>query len=357
MIKPKRLQPGDTVAIVSLSSGILGEPSASHQLAIAERRLEDLGLKFKYMPHSKKGLEYIRNNPKARASDLKDAFKDDSVKAIICAIGGDDTYKALPYLFEDHEFIALVQNNPKIFLGFSDTTNNHLMFYKLGLQTYYGQALLTDIAEFADEMLPYSKGWLDELFNPHSSKEIVSSNVWYDEREAFGPDQVGTNRKSHDEISGLEVLRGSGTIEGELLGGCIDSLHDNLSGERYSEEKSIIEKYGIFPYAEEWVGKILFAETSEERPDPEKLKTMLTALDSAGVFAGVKAILVGKPQNEVYYQEYKDVWLEATKKYDTPILYNLNIGHAAPRCILPYGGRVRIDFDESRIILLESLVR
>ena len=39
---------------------------------------------------------------------------------------------------EDREFVNAVQAHPKLFTGFSDTTVNHLMFYRLGLSTYYG---------------------------------------------------------------------------------------------------------------------------------------------------------------------------------------------------------------------------
>ena len=58
---------------------------------------------------------------------------------------------------EDQEFINAVRDNPKIFLGFSDSINNHLMVNKLGLSTFYGQSFLQDIAELDNEMLPYSK--------------------------------------------------------------------------------------------------------------------------------------------------------------------------------------------------------
>lgn len=54
-----------------------------------------------------------------------------SMKVIICAIGNDDTYRTIPYLMEDEKFINAVKTHPKIFMWFSDTTNNHLMFYKL----------------------------------------------------------------------------------------------------------------------------------------------------------------------------------------------------------------------------------
>ena len=60
MIKPKHLEKGDTVAIVSLSSGILGEDWAIHKLAIARERLErDYGLCVKVMPNALRGVDYL----------------------------------------------------------------------------------------------------------------------------------------------------------------------------------------------------------------------------------------------------------------------------------------------------------
>lgn len=356
MLKPNRLQSGDKIAIISLSSGVLGETFAAHEIVLAEKRLSEIGLRPIYMPSAKRGINFIKDHPEARAEDLKQAFKDLKIKGIICAIGGDDTYKTLPYLLDDPEFIKNVKNNPKVFLGFSDTTNNHLMFYKLGLQTYYGQALLTDIAEFADEMLPYSKAWTMQLLHPSENPEISSSPIWYNERTSFAPEQIGTDRVSHTETRGYEVLHGNGTVTGELLGGCVESLYESLVGGRYPDQKSVMEKYKIFPDAAEWKNKILFAETSEEKPTPQKLRTMLKVLSEAEVFKEVAAIIVGKPQDEAFYEEYKNVWLEATAAYDTPILYNLNFGHAAPRCILPYGAKTCIDLDNRIIRLLEPIV-
>lgn len=356
MNKPKRLNPGDKVAIVSLSRGTLGESFAAHEIVLGEKRLAEFGLIPVYMPNAKKGIEYLHDHPEARAADLKQAFLNSSIKGIFCAIGGDDTINTVPYLLDDPEFVTCVRDNPKVFLGFSDSTNNHLMFYRLGLQTYYGQAFLTDFAEFADEMLPYTKEWSKELLRPSPQKEISSSSVWYDERKEFSSDQVGIARISHAETRGFEVLRGSGVVEGRLLGGCIESLNEMLVGGRFPEQVEITEKYKLFPSAEEWRDKILFVETSEEKPDPEKMKKILATFDKAGVFGAVKAVLVGKPQDEQFYEEYKEAWLDATKDHDLSILYNLNFGHAAPRCILPYGGQVKIDFDRVKVQLLEPLV-
>lgn len=356
MIKPKRLKAGDKVAIVSLSSGVLGEKFAAHELDLGERRLSELGLRVEYMPNARRGIEFIRQHPEARAQDLKTAFLDGSIKGIICAIGGEDTYKTLPYLLEDTEFIEAVKNSPKIFLGYSDTTNNHLMFYKLGLQTYYGQAFLTDFAEFAEKMLPYSESWAKELLDPTPEREVESSPVWYNEREGYGIEQVGVERISHVETRGYEVLRGTGKVSGKLLGGCIESLYEMLAGGRYPDQLDVMKKYEIFPSPSEWEGKVLFAETSEEKPTPGKLHTMLQTLGEAGVFENIRAVIIGKPQDEQFYEEYKDVWLQSTVMWNTPILYNLNFGHATPHCILPYGGKVEIDLDDRRVFLKEPLV-
>ena len=65
---------------------------------------------------------------------------------------------------------------------------------------------------------------------------------------------------------------------------------------------------------------------------------------------------MGKPQDEQFYEEYKQLWIEATSTYNLPIIYNMNFGHADPRCILPYDGKVKIDFDEVKVILQEPLV-
>ena len=97
MQKPRHLEKGDCVAIVSLSSGILGEDWAIHKLHIARERLEhDYGLRVKVMPNALKGSRYLYEHPEARAADWMDAFRDRDVKAIFNAIGGDDAIRLLP---------------------------------------------------------------------------------------------------------------------------------------------------------------------------------------------------------------------------------------------------------------------
>lgn len=353
MNKPDMLRKGDKVAIVSLSYGVLGEDKVKHELDIALNRLEEYGLEVVPMTNSLKGAEFLANNPEARAEDLKEAFRDKDIKAIICATGGNDTYKTLPYLMEDKEFSENVKNNPKIFTGFSDTTVNHLMFNKLGLSTFYGPCLLIDIAELEYEMLPYTKMYFEKFFGCEEEMSIESSDIWYLDRENFKPDQIGVKRVVKLEEHGYEVLNGSGVVSGELFGGCIESI-DYLMTK--PEQAIYAEKYRLLPSLEEWKDKVLFLETSEQKPTPDVLESMLMNLKNRGILASVKGVIVGKPINEVYYEEYKDVYKKVFSNLDTPVLYNVNFGHAAPRCILPYNALTEVDYDNKKITVKEPFL-
>lgn len=349
MKKPKGLKKGDRVAIVSLSSGILGESFATHQLELGKQRIKSFGLEPVTMPNALKGLDYLNKHPEARAQDLKDAFADDTISGIFCAIGGDDTYRLLSYLMEDNEFIQNVQNNPKIFSGFSDTTVNHLMFYRLGMESIYGLNILSDLAELEDEMLPYTKETFLSYFTGNELTAVPETQWWYEEREDFSAEAVGTKRARHVETRGIEVLQADENVSGKLLGGCLESLYECLIGKRYTEQKEIIQQYHIFPTLEEWKGKMMFLETSEEKPSPEKLEKMLNVLKEKGIFSVINGLIIGKPQNEVYYNEYKKIYREVIADDTIPILYNLPFGHAFPRTLLPYGLEVTVNLDKRTV--------
>lgn len=355
MIKPKPLKKGDKVAIVSLSRGLLGMPFCEHELEIGIRRLQEFGLEPVIMPNATKGLDYLKDHPEARAADLKQAFLDPSINAIITAIGGNDTYRTIPYLMEDEEFIEAVKNNPKIFTGFSDTTNNHFMLNKLGLSTFYGPCFLVDIAELDNKMLPYTEEYFKKFFQEEDSFQIASSPIWYSDRESYGKSEVRKPRTVHNETHGYETLNGSGIVTGKLYGGCIESIYDALTGDNYGDEHLVYKKYQILPTNEEWQEKILFLETSEEKPTPEKLETILNKFKEEGILSLVKGIIVGKPIDEIYYEEYKEVYKKVFQDLTTPVMYNINFGHSCPRCILPYDAETTIDFDNKKIIVNEPI--
>ena len=160
-------------------------------------------------------------------------------------------------------------------------------------------------------------------------------------------------RKIGDEIKaleekGFEVLQGKGSVQGRLLGGCIDVMA-NLMGT------------SVWPKAEEWKDKILFVETSDNNMSPSSLAGILRSFASQGIFDKVKGVIVGKPAHEDFYEEYKKVYKDVigfeAKRPDLPIIYNVNFGHATPITIIPYGIKCKIDCKKKSITITEKCVK
>ena len=101
-----------TLGIVSLSRGILGEGFIHHELDIGLARLKNYGVRVKFLPHALDGLASLSAHPEHRAQDLLDAFRDPEIDAILCAVGGDDTYRLAPYLFDRDELKNAVTKSP-----------------------------------------------------------------------------------------------------------------------------------------------------------------------------------------------------------------------------------------------------
>ncbi len=341
-----QLKQGEKIAIVSLSQGILGEEFCHHQLELGMKRLKEFSLEPVVMPHALDGIEKLAKHPERRAADLISAFKDPDIKAILCAIGGDDTFKLTPYIFEESAK-QIIQDNPKLFLGYSDSTINHLMLYQLGVPSFYGMSFLSCFSELGREMLPYSKASFDHLF---SDQPFIyqSSPVWYEERTDFNSNKVGTKRVSHKELAGYKHLQGSKIFSGHLLGGCVESLFELITGNRYIEEKEINEQYQLMPSPTEWEGAIIFLETSEEKPPPEHFKKMILTLLDYGIFEKAAGVLLGKAQDEVFNDEYGEILKEVLPD-DLPIVTNLNVGHAYPKIIMQCGAPTHVDMIKKTI--------
>ena len=67
------------------------------------------------------------------------------------------------------------------------------------------------------------------------------------------------------------------------------------------------------------------------------------------MFDGVSGVLVGKPMDEVNDREYRRALVEVIDRPELPIVCNLNIGHATPRCILPLGVEAHVDVNAQLI--------
>lgn len=89
----------------------------------------------------------------------------------------------------------------------------------------------------------------------------------------------------------------------------------------------------LWPSLDEWKNKILFLETSEEKPEPQLIKYYFKELGTLGILTSIKGIIFGKPQGNVYYEEYKTVLKEVLKEFNLeylPVMCNLNFGHNLP---------------------------
>lgn len=337
------------VGIVSLSRGLMGERFVKHEVEIGLKRLSDYGLDVKIMPNADKGLDYLQAHPEKRAQDLLTAFGDSSLDMILCAIGGDDTYRLLPYLFEHDELKNAVSD--KIFLGFSDSTVNHFMLHKVGLKTFYGQSFISDICEIGPTMLPYSEQYFSKLISSGRIDEITPSPVWYESREDYSVASVGTVPVSHPD-RGFVLLQGSPVFSGKILGGCLDTMYDFFDPSRYADMPVLCRKYNLFPSAEEWKGRILLFETSEERMSLEMYEKALGYLKDAGVFDSVNGVLVGKPENRFNEEGYFKALVKVIDNPHLPVVCNVNIGHANPRCIIPFGVEMKVDCNNQVITLV-----
>ncbi|MCI6955926.1 MAG: LD-carboxypeptidase [Clostridiales bacterium] len=340
MRKPEKLHRGDQIAIVSLSWGGLGDERLIHRYHIAKERLEkDFGLEVVIMPHALAGSKCVYEHPELRAKDLMEAFLDPSIRGIFSAIGGDDSVRILPYI--DYE---VIKDHPKIFMGYSDTTVSHFIMNKAGVVSYYGPSIMAEFGEYV-KMFDYTADAVQKiLFEDSRDYPVVSSDIWSKETLAWKEENMHTLRKTVPETHHYEVLSGSGIIKGQLLGGCIDVF-------------PMIVGTPVWPSAEEWKGKILLLETSEDKPGPDYVKFILRNLGAQGILQNIHGIVVGMPKDEQFYEEYKEVYRKVLQEFHCerlPILYNVNIGHASPIGILPLGIEYEINLDQKTIRFAES---
>ncbi len=297
LVIPKRIKKDDVVATVSLSWGGAGDANLLWRYEVGKKRIEELfEVKVIEAKHTLAGSEYIYNNPKKRAEDLMEVFKDPEVKAIFSTIGGDDSIRLLPYI--DFE---IIKNNPKIFIGYSDTTVNHFMCLHAGVQSYYGPSVLAEFAENHD-MFGYTKESLLKVIRDGVVGDVLPPIEWTSEHVDWSYENRFI-RKQMQHHEGYEVLMGKGVVRGHLVGGCIDVME-------------MIKDTIIWPSKEIFEGAILFFETSEEMPPPQMLLYWLRNYGASNILSSVNGLIFGKPYHNKYYDEYKNVILKVMKEFD-----------------------------------------
>src|SRR6185503_8318037 len=136
LIRSKRLQPGDTLGIISPASAPPDPKNIDRSVAVLER----LGFKVKLAPNVRKRRGFLAGSDRERVDDLMGMFADRAVNAILCVRGGYGTARLLPLL--DYR---VIRANAKILVGYSDITSLHCaLLKKANLISFHGPMLNSD---------------------------------------------------------------------------------------------------------------------------------------------------------------------------------------------------------------------
>lgn len=344
-IKPKMLRPGSRVAAISLSWG--GPGTIPYRYQIGKKQFEEeFDVTVIETEHALRDTDWLAKNPKARADDLMAAFADDTIDGIISTIGGEDSIRTLPYLD-----LELIRNNPKVFMGFSDTTISHAACFKAGIVSFYGPSFMAGFAENC-RMFPYMVDSIRRVLFSAEPIGVIEPNRtgWTVEYLPWENPENQSIRRKLEPCTGWKFHQKEGIVEGQLFGGCVDVL-DWLRGTNYLSDAGDLQ------------GAILFLETSEAALPPSFLTRFVRCLAAMGILEGLGGILLGRPGGGVdidTFHEYDAALCEAVReeheRIDMPIVTNMDFGHTDPMFVLPIGTQVRIDSAKQEISINAAAV-
>ncbi len=342
MRKPKRIHPGSKIAIISPSNGLPSLFPGIYELGL--RNLQEvMGLEIIEMPTARMSLRDLYQNPQLRANDINQCFVDDSIDGVITSIGGYESVRILPFL--DTEAIL---NHPKFIMGFSDATTFLSYLNLLGMVTFYGPSVMAGFAQLKYLPRAFAEYLISFLFSNDIPYSYRPFEKWTNGYKDWGnPDTLGECDEFHDNEHGWTLLQGSSVEEGCLWGGCIEVLE-------------FLKSTNYWPHGSFWNGKVLFFETSEEKPSPTQVGYMLRNYGMQGVFQKIKGVIFGRAKD--YSKEEKEslnkmilaVIKEEFGATEIPILVDVDFGHTDPKVILPLGGKVQIRPATNEIVLLEN---
>ncbi len=337
---PEKPRPGDRVAVLSPSAGLPAVFPAVYEQGLGRIR-EVFGLIPVEYPTTRKMDAPLEE----RARDVHAAFADPAVKAVFCSIGGADQIKLLKHL--DPE---LMRANPKPFFGYSDNTNLHMFLWNLGVVSYHGGAVMVQFSQ-GPAMHPYTVASLRRALFERGEAEISPAPEYTDEELDWSESAALERRPPMFPNDGWTWLNGGRTVEVTAWGGSLEIVDFHLRANRYL----------LSPDAYE--GSVLYLETSEELPSATYVYRVLMCMAERGLLQRFPAVLLARPNawdfehpNTVeerarFRREQEEAVRQVLGEYHPRALavLNLDFGHTEPQCVIPNGGRVRIDGIEERI--------
>lgn len=301
MIRPKPLKKGDKIGLIGASS-----PTKIERIEPSIKAMEDLGLKV-VLGESCRGYHgFLSGSDELRANDINKMFKDKSIKGIFTIRGGYGAARILDML--DYE---MIQNNPKVFAGYSDVTALHNVFNeKCKLITFHTPMASTEFYKGVDDY----------------TMDYFKKNIFSDEPLGILKNPEGQKIKTLV----------SGKAKGKLVGGNLSLIASSMGT----------------PYELDTKGKILFLEDVDEYP--YKIDRMLLQLKQGGKFRDAEGIILGawtrcEAKEGDNSLSLMDVFEELIKTENKPTIYNLACGHCMPTMSLPLGAKVKINGDKNQV--------
>ncbi len=263
---------------------------------------------------------YFAGLDEERARALDAFARDPYIGTIWCARGGYGSARLLP-LLDKWKTAAALRRDPKLLIGYSDVTALHLYFFhKLGLPSLHatmpGTPRFSSLTPRMDKLLRATLAGKLDLGKKSFTSEWKTKNLIPAKRDT----------------------------EGVILGG-------NLS---------LVASMVGTPWQPELSGKFLFLEDCGERP--YRVDRMLSQLANAGMFRGLRGVLLGDFETDVEYKEkaekkyWKEIFHERFAPLGIPVLDGLPVGHGKDNDPLPLGVRAAIT-KKGKLLLLGQPVK
>ena len=310
IIKPKRLNIGDTIGLIAPGSFITED-----ELKESVNNIESLGFKTAYTENILARDGYLAGTDQQRTSDLHEMFTRKDIEGIVAARGGYGCTRILPFI--DYELIKM---NPKVLLGYSDITALlYAIYTKSGLVCFHGPV---GISTFNDYSICNMK---NVLIYPYQTYTMYNLE-----------DEENNN-------SEIYTIR-SGKASGELIGGNL-SLAVSLIGTPYDVDTS---------------GKLIFLEEVDE--EPYRIDRMLTQMIEAGKFEKASGVILGNfsgcepKKDDKNSFSLKEVLFSRLYELNVPVVYGMSFGHIKNKLTLPVGIKAEFNSVDQTITLLENAV-
>lgn len=232
-------------------------------------------------------------------------------------------------------------------MGYSDTTTLLTYINQMGLVTFNGPSVMagfSQVGAFPESFVEHIEAL---LFSPQENYEYESCGVYCDGYLDWrNTENIGKTKELKSD-SGWRFLQGSGVVTGELYGGCLEVL-EILNGTEFWAGRDF------------WNGKVLFFETSEDKPSVQRVRRILRNYGMQGIFDRASAILFGRARDYTDEEkaEFDHMLLEVVKgefgNERLPVVSNMDFGHTDPQFILPLGAKVEIDCLKKTFKLIEA---